>query len=46
VSPQRTLVVRPSAENDITESALYYAEHAGDAIAERFLGAERRSIEP
>jgi plasmid stabilization system protein ParE len=45
VKAQRTLVVRPSAENDVTESAIYYAENAGVPTAERFLLAVRRSIE-
>ena len=41
----RRLVVRPGAENDVSESAIYYAENAGPAIAERFLVAVRRSVE-
>jgi plasmid stabilization system protein ParE len=45
VNPPRTLVVRPSAENDVAESAIYYADNAGVPTAERFLLAVRRSIE-
>ena len=45
VTQTRRLGVRPSAENDVTESALYYAENAGPAIAGRFLVAVRRAIE-
>ena len=45
VTQARRLVVRPGAENDVSESAIYYAENAGPAIAERFLVAVRRSVE-